>query len=72
MSDLKVGTIVAGAVNNVTDFGCFVDIGVETTGLIHISKMNGQKLRLGDKVETSVLSIEVSRNRIGLKLEKVI
>lgn len=72
MSDLKVGSQVNGCVINVVAFGCFVDIGVHTNGLIHSSKMNGKKLVLGDKVEATVVTIDEDKNRIGLKLVKVI
>lgn len=61
-----------------THFGAFVDIGVENNGLVHISKMHleGTKkkydLKIGEKVETSIISLEPSNNRIGLKLLKVL
>ena len=38
MEDLKPGMEMRGTVRNVTDFGCFVDIGVHQDGLVHISK----------------------------------
>lgn len=72
MSDLKVGSVVNGSVLNVVAFGCFVDIGVHINGLIHSSKMNNQKLSLGDKVEAVVLNIDEDKKKIGLKLLKVL
>ncbi|EAT44396.1 AAEL004243-PA [Aedes aegypti] len=72
MSDLAEGTVLTGAVNNVTDFGAFVDIGVENNGLIHRSKMNGMRVNIGDQVEVTVLSIDVGKGRLGLKLEKIL
>lgn len=71
MADLAEGTVLTGAVNNVTDFGAFVDIGVETNGLIHRSKMSGMRVNIGDQVEVTVLSIDVGKGRLGLKLEKI-
>lgn len=73
-----MGTILTGRVENVTHFGAFVDIGVGSSGLIHSSKMNPrcmdgkQSLDLGDKVEAKVLSVEISRKRIGLELVKIL
>ncbi|XP_063709440.1 S1 RNA-binding domain-containing protein 1 [Culicoides brevitarsis] len=72
MTDLKENTVVSGAVTNICDFGVFVDIGVECNGLIHQSKMNGMKVKIGDKVEATVLSIDANRNRIGLALKSIL
>lgn len=72
MTDLKAGTSVSGSVTNIVDFGCFVDIGVECDGLIHISKMNGMKTNIGDRVEAKVISIDHAKRRIGLFLESIV
>ncbi|KAL5284637.1 SRBD1 family protein [Megaselia abdita] len=69
LSDLVIGTLVSGAVTNITHFGAFVDIGVETNGLIHTSKMNGTTLRIGDRVSATVTSIDIPKKRVGLSLE---
>lgn len=69
LSDLVVGTLVSGAVTNITHFGAFVDIGVDTNGLIHRSKMNGMNLRIGDRVNATVTSVDIPRKRVGLSLE---
>lgn len=61
-----------GSVNNVTDFGAFVDVGVGRNGLIHSSNMNGMKVELGNIVEVSVFAIEKARSRISLMLERVL
>ena len=42
--NVKVGDILTGRVNNVTHFGAFVDIGIGINGLIHVTKMRGEKL----------------------------
>lgn len=70
MESLQSGQIATGCVRNVTQFGAFVDIGVGNNGLLHISKMKGEILRVGQKVEVKVLSVDLRRKRIGLALEK--
>ncbi|XP_055524195.1 uncharacterized protein YdcI [Wyeomyia smithii] len=72
MADLTEGTVLTGAVNNVTDFGAFVDIGVENNGLIHRTKMNGKRVNIGDRVEVTVISIDIAKGRLGLKLEQIL
>ena len=72
MSDLKEGTVVSGAITNITHFGCFVDIGVEKDGLIHVSQLGGRKPNIADHVEASVKNIDVSRGRINLKLLNIL
>lgn len=72
MSDLAIGTIVTGAITNITHFGCFVDIGVEHDGLIHVSQLRGMKPNIGDRVEAIVKSIEIARRRIQLVLQRIL
>lgn len=72
MNDLKPGSQVSGAITNITHFGAFCDIGVEKSGLIHTSSMNGFKIALGDRVEAIVVNVDVRKGRIGLKLNKVL
>lgn len=67
VEDLKVGVTLQGVVNNVTNFGAFVDIGVSQNGLIHKSQMK-KEVSLGQKVLVEILDVDVQRNRIGLKL----
>ncbi|GFY43541.1 s1 RNA-binding domain-containing protein 1 [Trichonephila inaurata madagascariensis] len=68
IEDLQVGQGLTGRVNNVTAFGAFVDAGVGNNGLIHVSKMKGKKLTVGDKVTVRVLSINVEKKRLELEL----
>ncbi|VDI79423.1 Hypothetical predicted protein [Mytilus galloprovincialis] len=68
INSLKKGTILTGKITNVTHFGAFVDIGVGQNGLIHVSKMKNTELNLGDKVSVKVISLELSKKRIGLKI----
>ena len=75
IDDLKPGMELPGIVTNLTAFGAFVDIGLHENGLIHASQM-GQKgmavpskvLKLHQHVKVQVLSIDLERNRIGLRL----
>lgn len=72
MSDLQKGTSVTGAVTNITHFGCFVDIGVETNGLIHSSQLFGMKPNIGDRVAAEVILVDMNRGRIQLKLQSIL
>ncbi|XP_044735468.1 S1 RNA-binding domain-containing protein 1 isoform X3 [Chrysoperla carnea] len=72
ITDLKKGDCVTGRVENVTDFGSFVDIGVGRNGLIHNSKYMGISLNLGDHVEVEILDVDIGRGRIGLALKCVL
>ena len=75
LSDIKVCTILRGTIRNVTDFGAFVDIGIKTAGLIHISHLSQKKIKhpldvvsVGETVQVKVISVEEERGRIGLAL----
>ena len=69
MEDLKVSQQLTGVITNVTSFGAFVDIGVDKDGLIHCNNfINGVALGPGDKIECVVVSLDLSRERIGLRL----
>ncbi len=68
IDDLKPGMELPGIVTNVTAFGAFVDIGIHENGLIHISKMRGRKMKLHEKVNVSVLDVDLDRKRISLRL----
>ena len=78
LEDIKVGTIMRGTVRNITDFGVFVDIGIKTAGLIHISELNNKHVKhpldvvsVGDILNVLVISVDAKRNRIGLSLKQV-
>ena len=70
IDDLKPGMELPGIVTNVTAFGAFVDIGIHENGLIHVSQMRGQKVKLHQKVRVSVLDVDLDRKRISLRLLK--
>ncbi|XP_063585380.1 S1 RNA-binding domain-containing protein 1-like [Penaeus indicus] len=72
IDDVALGTKLTGTVRNVTHFGAFVDVGLGNDGLVHVTKMAGVRLELGNIVEVSVISIEKERARIGLMLERLI
>ena len=72
MEDLQKGQHATGMVRNVTSFGAFVDIGVGQCGLIHTSKMGGQKPKLGNTVIVQINDIDLPRERVGLQLLEII
>jgi len=75
INDLKTGMKLPGIVNNITNFGCFVDIGIKESGLIHISKLADEYIsdvnavvQLNQHLMVTVMSIDISRKRIQLSL----
>ena len=68
MSDIYAGMTLTGRVENVVPFGAFVDVGVESSGLIHTRWMGGRHLKVGDSVSVSVMNVDQARGRISLKL----
>ena len=76
MEDLKVGMKLPGIVTNITNFGAFVDIGVHQDGLIHKSEIADKfvkdptnVVKLHQKVDVTVLSIDIPRKRISLSMK---
>jgi len=61
-----------GAVTNVTQFGAFVDVGVERNGLIHNSNMNNSQLSVGDRIVASVVKVDLKRRQLELRLENML
>ena len=77
IEDLRAGMELPGIVTNITAFGAFVDFGIKQNGLIHASQMGvkgmadpSKVLKLHQKVKVSVLSVDLDRGRIGLRLMK--
>lgn len=77
IDDLQEGQLLPGIVNNVTNFGAFVDIGIKESGLIHISNLSdgyvsdvNEYVHLHQQVIVKVLEVDKSRKRIQLKLHK--
>ncbi|MDK2807153.1 MAG: protein Tex [Thermoanaerobacterium sp.] len=76
IEQLKPGMELMGTVRNVVDFGCFVDIGVHTDGLVHISEMSQNYIKhpldvvsVGDIVKVRVIDVDIDRNRISLSMK---
>ncbi len=75
IDDLKTGMVVPGIINNITNFGCFVDIGIKESGLVHISKVCKEFItdintvvQLNQHVEVKVLEVDHERKRIQLSM----
>lgn len=78
ISDLKEGMILPGIVNNITDFGAFVDIGVHESGLIHVSQMAKKRVshpsevvKVHQQITVKVIGVDLDRKRISLSLKDV-
>ena len=76
VADLKEGMTLQGTVTNVVAFGAFVDVGVHQDGLVHVSELSDRFVkdpadivRVGDRVNVRVMSVDVPRNRIALSMK---
>ncbi|MFT5847139.1 Tex family protein [Psychroserpens sp.] len=77
ITDLSEGQLLPGIVNNITAFGCFVDVGIKESGLIHVSNLSdsfvkdvNEHVHLHQQIIVKVLEVDVARKRIQLKLHK--
>lgn len=77
IADLTSGQLLPGIVNNITNFGCFVDIGIKESGLIHISNLSDTFVKdvnahvsLHQQIVVKVLEVDIVRKRIQLALHK--
>jgi uncharacterized protein len=75
-SDLQPGMKLPGIVTNVTAFGAFVDIGVHQDGLVHVSQLAdhfvrdaSEVVKVGQKVQATVVEVDLKRNRIALSMK---
>ena len=73
--DLREGMILNGIVNNITAFGCFVDIGIKESGLVHISQLKddyitdvNEVVKLHQQVQVKVIAVDSVRKRISLSM----
>lgn len=76
ITDLQKGQLLPGIVNNITNFGAFVDIGIKESGLIHVSNLSdgfvsdvNEHVGLHQQVIVKVLEVDVPRKRIQLQLQ---
>ena len=77
IEDLRSGMELPGIVTNITAFGAFVDVGIKQNGLIHVSQMGvkglsdpSKVLKLHQQVKVAVVSVDLERGRVGLRLIK--
>lgn len=76
ISDLREGMILPGIVTNVTNFGCFVDVGIKENGLVHISELADrfvsdptEIVSLHQYVQVKVISVDADRKRVALSMK---
>lgn len=77
IEDLREGQLLPGIVNNITNFGCFVDIGIKESGLIHVSNLSdgfvkdvSAHVNLHQQIIVKVLTVDIPRKRIQLAMHK--
>lgn len=77
IDDLREGQLLPGIINNITAFGCFVDVGIKESGLIHVSNLSdsfvkdvNEHVHLHQQIIVKVLSVDLPRKRIQLQLHK--
>lgn len=75
IKDVKLGMILPGIVNNITAFGCFVDLGIKESGLVHISQLKdgfvsdvNEVVKLHQHVQVKVTEVDEARKRIQLSM----
>lgn len=78
IDDLKPGMVLPGIVTNITDFGCFVDIGIKENGLIHISEMSdtyvsdpASVVSIHQQLKVRIKAVDMERKRISLSLKDI-
>lgn len=76
IDDLQVGMELPGIVTNITNFGCFVDIGIKENGLVHVSQLADQYVSdpttivsIHQHVRVRILSVDTERKRIQLTMK---
>lgn len=79
IKDLKAGMILPGIVNNITAFGCFVDLGIKESGLVHISQLKdgfvsdvNEVVKLHQHVRVKVTEVDEARKRVQLSMLSLI
>ena len=76
IEDLNIGDELTGTIRNVTDFGAFVDIGIKSDGLVHISELSDKFVRnpmeevsVGDIVKVKVIKIDLEKKKVSLSMK---
>jgi len=77
LSQIDKGVLLTGLVKNITDFGAFIDLGENTTGLLHITDMSwgrvshpSEVVAIGDNIEVMVLGFDAEKKKISLGLKQ--
>ena len=75
INDVKEGQLLPGIVNNITNFGCFVDIGIKESGLVHVSNLAdkyvsdvNEIVSMHQQIIVKVLEVDIARKRIQLAM----
>ena len=75
INDLKEGMVLPGIVTNITNFGCFVDVGIKENGLVHVSQLSRQfvsdpttVVSIHQHVQVKVIGIDMERKRISMTM----
>jgi uncharacterized protein len=78
INDLEIGMVVPGIINNITNFGAFVDIGIKESGLVHISQLANKFVKnpadvvsLNQEVRVKVMDVDQKRGRVQLSMKAV-
>lgn len=78
IDDLREGMVLPGIVTNITNFGCFVDVGIKENGLVHISELADRFVNnpadvvsIHQHVQVRVLSIDTTRKRVQLSMKGI-
>ena len=78
LSDLSIGMVLPGVINNVTKFGAFVDIGIKESGLVHISEIvnrfisdPAEVVSVNQEVKVKVIGIDEEKGRVSLSMKQV-
>lgn len=78
IGDLRPGQVLPGIVSNITNFGVFVDVGVHTKGLVHVSQLADHFVKdpttvvsLQQQVKVKVVEVDLQRNRISLSMRGI-
>ena len=75
INDVEVGKVYNGIVNNITNFGCFVDIGIKESGLVHVSQLKAgfvsdvnEVVKLHQHIQVKVLEVDTTKKRLQLTM----